>query len=164
MSNKYLKVKQPCQSVSRGSSHCRSRASLPQWTCKSRGLPGKSRAWSAADFPQWRLQRHHNKFPLPACVSAQRKSVLQQLSDAGSRKAFTRSPWFSASQNSIAHHAPVLMKWPRLWALSSGRGCAVQAPQPSSAPPWCLAGVGEDHYFTIWNAKQICFNWIQCWW
>lgn len=100
MSNKYLKLSQAAlPKCGQGKQPLQSRVSLLQWTCKSREWWGKSRAWSAADFTQWRLQRHHNKFPLPACVSAQGKSVVLQLCDVGARKAFTRSTWFSASQN-----------------------------------------------------------------
>lgn len=72
-------------------------------------------------------------------------------------KLSSPAPGSLPAKPGIAHHTPVLMKWP--WQLQE----RVQAPQPSSAPPWCPAGVGEDHYFTIWNAKQMCFNWIQSW-
>lgn len=48
------------------------------------------------------------------------------------------------------------MKWPQ---QLQAKGCAVQFPQLD----WCLAGATEEHYFIIWNAKQICFNLIQCW-
>lgn len=58
----------------------------------------------------------------------------------------------------IAHHAAAVMKWPQL----QERLCS-----PGSPAILCIslvsAGAGQEHYFTIWKAKQICFNWIQCW-
>lgn len=138
--------------MGRGSNHCRSRVSLLQWTCRSREWPGKSRAWSAADFPPWRRQRRRSKFLLPACVSTQGKSVVLPLSDVGAGKAFTCSPWFSARQGSSADEVTL-----------TAPGGAVQSRLPAILCTSLLtAGAGED-YFTIWKAKQICFNLIQCW-
>lgn len=142
--------------MGRGRSHCRSRVSLFQWTCKSRKWPGKSRASSSADFPQWRLQRRHNKFPLSTCVSSQSKSVMLQLSDVGARKAFTCSTWFSASQS---RRCPVLRKWP--WQLQEGLG------NPGSPVILCTSLVScwswRRSLLHHLKTRQICFNWIQRW-
>lgn len=102
--------------------------------------------------PLWRRQRRRSKFPLPACVSTQGKSVVLPLSDVGAGKAFTCSPWFSARQGSSADEVTL-----------TAPGGAVQSRLPAILCTSLLsAGAGED-YFTIWKAKQICFNLIQCW-
>lgn len=99
MSNKYLKLSQaalPKCGQGKQEQSISTPVDLQRMARKVKGLICRG-------FPQWRQQRLHNEFPLPACVSAQGKSVVQQLSDVGARKAFIPSTWLSSSQT---RHCP----------------------------------------------------------
>lgn len=97
MSNKYLKLSQAAlPKCGQGKKEHLYSSGPARMARKVKGLICRG-------FCQWRQQRLHDEFPLPACVSAQGKSVVLQLFDVGARKAFIPSTWLSSSQN---RHCP----------------------------------------------------------
>ena len=98
---------------------------------------------------------------LPASLPKE-KSVALQLSACRCPEGFhpPGSPGPLPARTGIVHPAGARDE---VTPTAPRRGCAVRSSQLPTATPWCLAGVGEEHYFIIWNAKQICFNLIQCW-